>query len=69
MPPNLRSTDYCPKTIVMPELGGANASNYQTLIGVLQWIVELGQVAIDVEVSMMLSHLALSPTQSINSQE
>ena len=30
-----------------------------TLIGVLRWIVELGRVDIDVEVSMMSSHLAL----------
>ncbi len=32
---------------------------YQTLIGVLQWIVELGLIDIDCEVSMMSSHMAL----------
>ena len=59
--PNPLSTDYRPELDVTPELGGeAEASYYyHTLIGVLQWIVELGQVDIDVEVSMMSSHLAL----------
>jgi hypothetical protein len=37
----------------------ADASYYHTLIGVLRWIVELGRIDIDVEVSMMSSHLAL----------
>jgi len=43
----------------MPELGEADASYYHTLIGVLLWNVELGQIDIDVEVSMMSSYLAL----------
>jgi hypothetical protein len=43
----------------MPELGEADALYYHTLIGVLQWIVELGRVDIDVKVSMISSHLAL----------
>ena len=34
-------------------------SYYHSLIGVLQWIVELGRVDMCVEVSMMSSHLAL----------
>ena len=42
-----------------PELGEADAAYYHTLVGVLQWIVELGFVDIDVKVSMMSSHLAL----------
>jgi hypothetical protein len=57
--PNPLSTDYCPKIDVMPDLGEDDALYYHTLIGVLQWIVELGCVDIDVEVSMMSSHLAL----------
>jgi hypothetical protein len=57
--PNLLFTDYCPEIDVTPELGEADASYYHTLIGVLRWIVELGCVDIDVEVSMMSSHLAL----------
>ncbi len=43
----------------MPELGEADALYYHKLVGILQWIVELGQVNINVEVSMMSSHLAL----------
>ena len=57
--PNPLSTDYRPELDVTPELGEAEASYYHTLIGVLRWIVELGRVDIDVEVSMMSSHLAL----------
>ncbi len=42
-----------------PELGEADASYFHSLIGVLRLIVELGRVDLDVEVSMMSSHLAL----------
>ncbi len=55
--PNPLSTDYRLEIDVTPELGEANALYYQCLISVLRWIVELGQVDIDVEVSMMSSHL------------
>jgi hypothetical protein len=57
--PNPLSTGYCLEIDVTPELGEADALYYHSLIGVLHWIVELGQVNIDVEVSMMSSHLAL----------
>ena len=57
--PNPLSTDYRPELDVTPELGEAEASYYHTVIGILRWIVELGRVDIDVEVSMMSSHLAL----------
>jgi hypothetical protein len=50
---------YCPEIDTSHELSKADALFYQTLIGVLCWIVELGRVDIDVEVSMMSSHLAL----------
>ena len=42
-----------------PELNSTNAAYYQSLIGILRWIVELGRVDICLEVSMMSSHLAL----------
>ena len=42
-----------------PELDATMASYYQSLIGILRWIVELGRVDICVEVSMMSAHLAL----------
>ena len=53
------STSYRPELDVSPELGPKEAAYYQSLIGVLRWIVELGRVDICLEVSMMSSHLAL----------
>ena len=44
---------------VSPKLDAKLAPYYQSLIGILRWIVELGRVDICVEVSMMSSHLAL----------
>ena len=41
------------------ELSPNDASHFQSLIGVLRWIVELGRVDIAVEVSMLSSCLAL----------
>jgi hypothetical protein len=57
--PNPLSSGYRPEVDVTPELGEADASYYHTLVGILRWSVELGQVNINVEVSMMSSHLAL----------
>ena len=54
----MRST-YRPKLDVSEELSSSNASYYQSLIGILRWIVELGRVDVCLEVSMMSSHLAL----------
>ena len=42
-----------------PELEGELASYYQSQIGILRWIVELGRVDIITEVSMLSSQLAL----------
>ena len=54
----IRST-YYPELDMSPELDAEDASYYQSLIGVLRWIVELGRVDICLEVSMLSSHLAL----------
>ena len=43
----------------MPELDEKDSAYYQSLIGILQWVVELGCVNICLEVSMVSSHLAL----------
>ena len=48
-----------PELDVLPELYYHNTLYYQSLIGVLKWIVELGRVDICLEVLMLLSHLAL----------
>ncbi len=53
------SSGYRPELDVSEELGPDDAAYYQSLIGVLRWIVELGRVDICLEVSMMSSHLAL----------
>jgi hypothetical protein len=57
--PNPLSSGCPPELDVTSELGEAYALYYHTLVGILRWIVELGRVNIDVEVSMMYSHLAL----------
>ena len=50
---------YRPELDVSEELLPSDTSYYQSLIGILWWIVELGRVDICLEVSMMSSHLAL----------
>ncbi len=57
--PTPLSSGYCSEIDVSPELGDIDASYFHSLVGVLRWIVELGCVDIDVEVSMMSSHLTL----------
>ena len=52
-------TTYRPELDVSMELNPTDASYYQSLIGVLRWIVELGRVDICLEVSIMSSHIAL----------
>ena len=58
-PKHLCGQHYCPELDVTPELESEWALYYQSLIGVLRWIVELGRVDIHLEVSMMSSHLAM----------
>jgi Reverse transcriptase (RNA-dependent DNA polymerase). len=53
------SSGYRPELDVSPELDSDDAAHYQSLIGILRWIVELGRIDICCEVSMMSSHLAL----------
>ena len=53
------TTTYRPESDISRELNEADAAYYQSLIGILTWIVELGQVDVCLEVSMMSSHLAL----------
>ena len=42
--PNPLTLDYCSEIDVSQELGEDDALYYQTLIGVLRWIVESGQI-------------------------
>ena len=52
-------TSYRPEIDVSPELCPVDAAYYQSLIGILRWMVELGRIDICLETSMMSSHLAL----------
>ena len=52
-------TLYRPELDITAELSPTDASHYQSLIGILRWMVELGRVDLCCEVSMMSSHLAL----------
>jgi hypothetical protein len=52
-------TSYRPELHFTPELSLQEAAYYQSLIGILRWIVELGRDDICLEVSMMSSHLVL----------
>ena len=55
-------SEYRPELDFTPELRAKYAAYYQSLIGVLQWMVELGRLDICCEVSMMSSSLALPRT-------
>ena len=52
-------SNYRPEMDITPELTPQQASYYQSLIGVLRWIVELGRVDIVMETSAMASMMAL----------
>ena len=60
-------TTYRPELDTSDELLPEQSSYYQSLIGVLRWIVELGRIDICLEVSLLSSHLAL-PRQGHLSQ-
>ena len=51
--------DYRPELDESAELSDVDAAYFQSLIGVLRWIVELGRVDINCEVSMLSSCMAL----------
>ena len=53
------TTSYRPELDVSSELTPRDSAYYQSLIGILWWIVELGQIDICLEVLMMLSHLVM----------
>ena len=50
--------DYRSEVDISSELDAQEAAYYQSLIGILRWIVELGRVDITTEVSMMASCMA-----------
>jgi hypothetical protein len=53
------TSNYRPETDVSPELSSTDAAYYQSLIGVLRWITELGRIDITMETSAMASMMAM----------
>ena len=53
------SHGYRPELDTSEGLSPSDATHFQSLIGILRWMVELGRVDLCTEVSMMSSHLAL----------
>ena len=60
------SANYRPEIDISSELHPTEAAYYQSLIGILRWIVELGRVDITCEVSMMASMMALPRVGHLN---
>jgi len=52
---------YQPDIDISDALGPDRASYYQTMIGVMRWMVEIGRVNIATEFSLFSSHLAYPP--------
>ena len=57
--PNPFEIHYDPDTDVTDLLPPDQASYYNSIIGVMRWMVELGRVDICTEVSMLASYLAM----------
>ena len=60
------TTSYRPELDVSPELMPRDSAYYQSLIGILRWIVELGRIDICLQVSMMSLHLAMPRKGHLN---
>ena len=57
--PTLFMGGYQPEIDVIPELEPESATYYQSQLGILRWMCELGRIDIITEVSMLALHLAL----------
>ena len=57
--PALMSNEYRPDIDISPKLNATDAAYYQSLVGILRWMVKLGRVDITTEMSMLSSYLAL----------
>ena len=53
------SLHYCPEIDASPELDQNGVGYYQSLIGILRWIVEMGRMDICMEVSSLSSYIAM----------
>ena len=59
-------SNYRPEADVTPELSSVQASYYQSLIGILRWIVELGRADLVMETSALASMMALPREGHLN---
>jgi len=50
---------YKPELDLSPELDSTKSQYYQSLIGILQWMVEIGRIDMITEVNMMAFHVAM----------
>ena len=50
---------YRPEMDVTKELDADKANYYQSLVGVLRWIIEIGRIDIATEASMLAAHMAM----------
>ena len=57
MAPNPFVGGYQPETDTTDPLDPDQASYYQTMIGVMRWMVEIGRIDIATECSLLSSHL------------
>ena len=58
MAPNPFVGGYQPETDMKDPLDPDRASYYQTMIGVMRWMVEIGRIDIATECSLLSSHLS-----------
>jgi hypothetical protein len=56
--PTPMSSTYTPEVDVSPELSPEMANFYQSQVGFLHWIIEMGRLDITTEVSMLAAHVA-----------
>ena len=54
--------NYCPEIKISDELGGDLKTQYQQMIDILQWPVEMGRIDLITEVSFLLS-FRISPCE------
>ena len=54
------TSGYRPEIDIKPELGGKDAAYFHSLICVSRWILEMGRIDINVEASMLSSHLEMT---------
>jgi hypothetical protein len=52
------SSSYRPELDVSQELNAEKVNYYQSIIGVMRWIIETGRLDITTDVSMLAAHMA-----------